>query len=687
MTSYPARSRFDIGKYLASKNVQVSVDEEPRFHRDQKPIPVPLIAAKKSDRSRFNRARFWLQKRPGAIEGQGGRNYTTGVIRGLIDGFDLSDHDAMTLLLEWNQTCRPPWEEHELKQKVEYVLNTQSPSSRAKGYLLESSSERHKVSIIDSILKIGEDFEMEFGIHRNREDDDEKKAESSDAVIGTFVNDPGFMARRFYYENIVEDGMCRYVWINETFYQWTHGKYVKIDEKVFRSIVSHFIESCFNQHYFDSPFIDGKEKKKHKVTVQLVSEVIMMLINMIKSRSENDDSLEFFWLKQQPGDPPASEIMPFRNSLVHIPSFIKESGGHLMPKTPRLFSSYSLKYDFPSVSSPAEFEIPPNFKKLLYEDIWPDDDESIECLQEIMGYLLLPSNAYQKMFMFIGPKRSGKGTIHGVIENLIGRKNICYPTFASMVSTFGLQQFIGKTLAIFSDVRISGRTDIVQAVEQILAITGGDPQTVNRKYMSPVEISMSCRFLITSNEVPRLTDNSCALASRIIALKFVNSFYGMEDPGLAARLRKETPGILLWAIEGLKRLTERGYFIQPESGMDLMEEIESLSSPISQFIKEELEIGDSEEHHEYLAVLYDRWLEWCKSNGHEHPGSKQMFGRNLRSNYNSIYANNDVRMPNGVKTTEYIGVKLIESPEQRAEALRVVTPVPDVAGYFKESSA
>src|SRR4051812_14472128 len=99
------------------------------------------------------------------------------------------------------------------------------------------------------------------------------------------------------------------------------------------------------------------------------------------------------------------------------------------------------------------------------------------------------------------------------------------------------------------------------------------------------------KFTVISNETPRLSDASGALAGRMIMFRLTRSFYGREDTSLFRDLVPELPGILLWAIQGWKRLNERGHFIQPESGQALVEEMEELSSPVGRFVKECCHVG------------------------------------------------------------------------------------------------
>src|SRR5262249_42855244 len=146
--------------------------------------------------------------------------------------------------------------------------------------------------------------------------------------------------------------------------------------------------------------------------------------------------------------------------------------------------------------------------------------------------------------------------------------------------SFGLQPLLNKTLATITDARLSGRTDLAAVTERLLSISGEDGQTVDRKHLSSVTCQLPVRFLILTNELPRLNDASGALVSRMIILPLTKSWYGKEDTHLTGRLLTELPGVLLWAVEGWRRLQKRGHFAQPASGQALVRSMEDLSSPI-----------------------------------------------------------------------------------------------------------
>ena len=88
-------------------------------------------------------------------------------------------------------------------------------------------------------------------------------------------------------------------------------------------------------------------------------------------------------------------------------------------------------------------------------------------------------------------------------------------------------------------------------VERLLSISGGDDQSVNRKNRTRISTRLSVRFVLASNELPRLPEASGALATRFHILKLPNSFIGKEDHGLKAKLAGEMPAILQWSARGL----------------------------------------------------------------------------------------------------------------------------------------
>jgi putative DNA primase/helicase len=325
-----------------------------------------------------------------------------------------------------------------------------------------------------------------------------------------------------------------------------------------------------------------------------------------------------------------------------------EQRAGLMNPTPRFFWPAALELDFDRhATSPAAW-------LAFLKQLWANDAQAIDLLQEWIGYCLLPDTGQQKILLIVGPRRSGKGTIARVLRGLVGERSYVSPTLASLGTPFGLWPLLGKSVAVISDARMSGRTDAAVVAERLLSISGEDAQTVDRKFLPPVTSRLPVRFMVLTNELPRLGDASGALAGRFLVLRLLKSFYGAEDTALTGRLLQELPGILLWAIEGLRRLLQRGRFHQPESALPLVQDLEDLSSPVSVFVRERCELGAA--FKAPVRDLYAAWQNWCEANGKKDVGTAQTFGRDLRAALPDL---DDSRPRTGDERVRvYVGIRL-----------------------------
>lgn len=390
------------------------------------------------------------------------------------------------------------------------------------------------------------------------------------------------------------------------FYSWTGAYYGHIDQDAVNAEIWRFLEwSLHATEEGTKPFQPNRSR---------VGDVFSALA----AASNLPASIEApMWIGDSSGLPPANEFLPVSNGLLHLAS------GALYPATPAYFglNAAGVAYD-PDAPEPNEW------LKFLSQ-IWPDDPQSIEALQDLFGYLLSPDTSQQKIGLIVGPKRSGKGTLARVLTALLGQASVASPTLASLATNFGLAPLIGKSLAIIGDARLSGKADQVAIAERLLSISGEDALTIDRKFLNAWTGRLGVRFLIMTNELPRLADASGALASRFVVLTMEQSFFGKEDRGLGNRLIGELAGILNWGLAGYRRLRERGHFTQPETAEDAVNELAELGSPIATFLKEKCLVAPGGQV--APMVLYREWVEWCAANGRSTAGTKQTFGRDLRA--------------------------------------------------------
>jgi putative DNA primase/helicase len=198
-------------------------------------------------------------------------------------------------------------------------------------------------------------------------------------------------------------------------------------------------------------------------------------------------------------------------------------------------------------------------------------------------------------------------------------------------------------------------------VERMLAISGEDKITIDRKYASAVHCQLPSRIVVLSNEIPRLTDASGTIVTRFVLLKTNRSFLGAEDTELERKLAEEASGILRWAIEGLRRLHARGRFLQPAAGKELLAGMTDLASPITSFVRDCCEVKPAAECTK--ESLFAAFLDWCGQQGIERKGTLSMFGRDLISAFPQIRSK---RTGSGKDRDHcYVGIQLFADVHDR----------------------
>jgi putative DNA primase/helicase len=591
-------------------------------------------------------ARSALERHGAAIDGQAGGLHTVHAGMLLTHDFALTDEEALPLLLQWNETCVPPWETDELRAKAlgngrrygknpygskrtmdaletarKLIADWQTnpgpdgqvsmfdmlnrvrdlrftdPAKRA--LVLRELKASTGIGVRELALPAAVDVEAQAEQAKRRED--YSKSPKSNVVD---TSEPLDTARRFLSAGRDSEGLPELV-------RW-QGEFWRAEGTHYTARADELVSADLYR------FLDGKRDVSTGAPVKPDRTMVEVLAHALRAAAALDVAAPPAWVNVGEGDAPAEEMISFRNGLLHTPT------RSFQPPSRRLFTLNALAFDYtPRAPRPAEW-------MRFLQQLWGSDMESLETLQELMGLLLTGDTSHQKIFLLVGPRRSGKGTVGRLLQALVGEANYCAPTLGGLAKDFGLEALVGKTLAVISDARLSGKADQSAVVENLLRISGEDVVSAPRKYKTDWTSKLRTRFVILSNEVPALMDQSGALASRFVVLQLRHSFYGQEDRGLEGKLLAELPGILLWALEGLDRLRARGYFRQPGSGTEAVRQLEALASPVKAFIEDRCEL--TPEGLTDSATLYGAWSSWCLEQGRP-PGTAPIFGRNLLSAY------------------------------------------------------
>lgn len=195
----------------------------------------------------------------------------------------------------------------------------------------------------------------------------------------------------------------------------------------------------------------------------------------------------------------------------------------------------------------------PNWKNWLAER-QPDEATQMQ-VQEMFGYCLFLDINYHSFFFLYGDGGTGKSTCVKVLEHLVGERNIKSMELEDLDNPFTRNGLVGKSLYLCKELTASS----FKHIGLIKAIVSGDRISADVKYGRGFDFIPKGRLVMESNVIAATPDSSSGFSRRFIQISWEKPIE-VIDYGLEEKLMKEAAGILNWAIEGYKRLKERGRF-------------------------------------------------------------------------------------------------------------------------------
>ncbi len=247
----------------------------------------------------------------------------------------------------------------------------------------------------------------------------------------------------------------------------------------------------------------------------------------------------------------------------------------------------------------------PRFLRFL-EEILPEA-EARGTVQMLFGYCLVPGNWLQRAFMAVGSGNNGKSTLLGILADLLGPDAVSSETLQRLSMTrFATANLWGKLANIAADIPSAP----LHHSGIFKMLTGGDILTGERKFRDAFSFVNGAKLIFSANELPRVDDRTYAFWRRWRLIEFTQDFTGREDRELPGKLRAELSGVFNWAIEGLRRLRERGDIPEGTSAVSLMEEWKRRSDSLYWFVQRHVEVD--REAWIVKADFYEIYAAFCE---------------------------------------------------------------------------
>ena len=357
-------------------------------------------------------------------------------------------------------------------------------------------------------------------------------------------------------------------------------------------------------------------KTKMNIEANEVS-LVTMAVKGIRMRSSSLASRLFNTEKFKP-------IINCSNGEVHI----EKDGTHSF--TSHSYKSYQLRclnvdYD-PGADCPLFIE--------TLEDIFrdfPDTEDMIRHLWEIMGYIIQPYKPEANWWMFRGPGGDGKSTILKIINSILG--DALYSANEDLLNSgsgYGNQHItvdlVGKLAVVIEELK-SGRALNDSGLKMLSENT---KMTANPKNRDTFSFNYVGSLIMCCNFFPPIRDTSEGTVRRANVIPFNRQFVkrGEADSNRAANIiqnKKELAGVLRYMLEGYKRYIDRGHFLPPQSCKDAKLEWLCEANNVLRFVKENIKFGKPKDRVGPASAVYERYKNWCELNGIKYKGRNNFY--------------------------------------------------------------
>ena len=246
-----------------------------------------------------------------------------------------------------------------------------------------------------------------------------------------------------------------------------------------------------------------------------------------------------------------------------------------------------------------------------------DDPFKKNLICEMLGYgLYEDKNLIGKFFIIVGDKENGKSVFLRYTTNTFGDFNIMSLDLKDLGSRFATTLLRDKIFNLGDD--ISG--NYIDETDVLKKVVTGEKMVVEEKGKQGRSESYNIALIFTANKTPRVKDPTGAVLRRAMLIIFDNDFSvgsPARDNKILQKIKneEEREGLLKLAVEGLKRLSERGYFEENEETIKNLIDFDFDNNPIKEF---DYEMRTLKTDGWYIGKTADEvhssYIFWCSQN-------------------------------------------------------------------------
>jgi putative DNA primase/helicase len=167
--------------------------------------------------------------------------------------------------------------------------------------------------------------------------------------------------------------------------------------------------------------------------------------------------------------------------------------------------------------------------------------------------------------------------------------------------------------------------------ELVLSLSGGDDPEIRIMRQDQFTGANTLRIVFATNELADIPDPAGAFAARLKVINLTKSWSGKEDTELTSRLLGELPGLFNRVMGAYQRARVRKGFIQPKSGVAMLNAQKAKSDPSLEFLQNFCVLNPEASIEK--TALYNAYRRWASATGLARPYQPNTFPRDFLSKF------------------------------------------------------
>lgn len=275
----------------------------------------------------------------------------------------------------------------------------------------------------------------------------------------------------------------------------------------------------------------------------------------------------------------------------------------------------------------------PHFDQFL-KDISGGDEEVIELILQIIGYIMMQNSSLKKFFLFATEPDTGKSVLGDFIASLFPFDCTFRVQLSDFNGTFTFGSIWKRTLGMGMDLAPGVLNDV--AVTKLKLLTGEKMVDAREKYLPEFTTPHHCKFLFASNHPIEISTPDDAFWSRLVLVPFLYPI----DPDdknfdLPELLQAEKSAIATKCAFAAQRLVENNYqFIQPAVATQMINSWRRYEhDPVVSFISNTCTITGNSKNFISTEELHTLFENYCLEQGYS-PMAQKTFTSRVKKRFN-----------------------------------------------------